>query len=183
MTIIVLIDKHGKQQEKNVQELSKDNIYKKCGAKNKDNFEKRTTWSTKIDDINYEIELWSKSTGRANTENKFDFPPPVDKELYFGTCAIIRVKNDNDLEIMDLKVSEWGKIYENLFGGFEDLNDNETESEDELEKYPDNMKTRNGYLKDNFVVDSELEESEPDIEDEDTAIYDDDSELEEEDYV
>ena len=52
----------------------------------------------------------------------------------------------------------WNKIYEKLFGGFEDLaltcteDDNE---EDELANVPKNLKTKKGgYLKDGFVVDS-----------------------------
>ena len=42
----------------------------------------------------------------------------------------------------------------NYLGGFEDLKDTETESEDELEAVPSHLKTSDGYLKDGFIVDS-----------------------------
>ena len=51
----------------------------------------------------------------------------------------------------------WEKIYEKLFGGFEDIGKNAAEDdneEDELENVPKHKKTKNGYLKDGFVVDS-----------------------------
>jgi hypothetical protein len=58
----------------------------------------------------------------------------------------------------------WNKIYEKLFGGFEDLSataKEDEEEEDELANVPKEKKTKNGYLKDGFVVDSsDTEENE-----------------------
>ena len=51
----------------------------------------------------------------------------------------------------------WNKAYEKLFGGFEDITKNkvdDVESDDELAKVPKSKKTKQGYLKDGFVVDS-----------------------------
>jgi hypothetical protein len=56
-----------------------------------------------------------------------------------------------------LTIALWDKIYEKLFGGFEDLSataKEDEEEEDELENIPSNKKTKDGYLKDGFVVDS-----------------------------
>ena len=50
------------------------------------------------------IELWSRDYGKAGTENKYDFPPPVDTALYFGTCAVLRSRR-YDGDIIDLSVS------------------------------------------------------------------------------
>ena len=58
-------------------------------------------------------------------------------------------------------MSLWNKIYEKLFGGFEDLAataKEDEEEEDELANIPKEKKTKNGYLKDGFVVDSSDEE-------------------------
>ena len=56
------------------------------------------------------------------------------------------------------------KMYEKLFGGFEDLTltcVEDEEEEDELENIPKSMKTKKGgYLKDGFVVDSSDAEDE-----------------------
>jgi hypothetical protein len=56
-----------------------------------------------------------------------------------------------------LTIALWDKIYEKLFGGFEDLSataKEDEEEEDELQNVPSNKKTKDGYLKDGFVVDS-----------------------------
>ena len=60
-------------------------------AQKNDNFEKRTTW--KHGD-NY-VSIFSKNKGRANTENKYDLPPPLDNDLYFGTIVIVKHTEQN----------------------------------------------------------------------------------------
>ena len=72
-------------------------------------------------------------------------------------------------------MEQWNKLYEKLFGGFEDLSATCAEDEeeiDELELVPEEKKTKHGYLKDGFVVDTE--------EDEEGSYYDSEEELEEE---
>lgn len=78
-------------------------------------------------------------------ENKYDLPPPVDNILFFGKIALVHDEEDLSIEL-------WTKIYNHLFGGFFDLEQEEELSDDELEEYPDEMKTKSGYLKDDFVV-------------------------------
>jgi len=104
--------------------------------------------------------MYGKLNGKANMENKYDFPPPVDKKLYFGSCALVGMIRDdsNNKSLINLSIELWNKIYEKLFGGFEDLTltcVEDDEEDDELENIPKNMKTKKGgYLKDGFVVDS-----------------------------
>lgn len=149
MTTIVLIEKTGSIKELKAKKISTDTLYSKCGFRSNKNFEMRTTWDVTIDDEHYAIELWCRDYGKAGTENKYDFPPPIDKELYFGTCCLIR-KNGED--IIEFSASEWNKVYEKLFGGFEDIQEDESKSEDELDVIPKELKTKSGYLKDGFVV-------------------------------
>ena len=99
----------------------------------------------------------------------------------------------------------WEKLYEKLFGGFEDLTATQQEDEeeaDELENIPEDKKTKEGgYLKDGFVVDDveeeELSNSNEDCESEDfgsceedeseeiseNVSYETGSELSEESYI
>ena len=35
------------------------------------------------------ISIYCKDKGRANSENKYDLPPPLDSNLYFGNMAFI----------------------------------------------------------------------------------------------
>jgi hypothetical protein len=127
----------------------------------------------KIDGTKYKVSLFAKSEGKANTENKYDFPPPVDNLLFFGNCALVaNLLHNEELEPVNLSVAIWNIIYENLFGGFENLNDTakvDEEEEDELDNIPDNLKTKEGYLKDGFVVSSD-EEVDVDVNDEELEI-------------
>jgi hypothetical protein len=85
---------------------------------------------------------------------------------------------------MSLHIDQWLKIYETLFGGFEDIENEDDESEpDDLETIKKDMKTKKGgYLKDGFVVDSSSEEElvVSEESEEDSDISDETSGLEEE---
>ena len=198
MTSLVIIDKSGSLKEQRVKDLTRDIAYKKCGFRKADGFDLRNAWLVKDKEVHI-VELWSRDSGKSGTENKYDLPPPIDKPLYFGNMAALGV-NDKG-ELVDLTVSTWKRVYEKLFGGFEDLGDedSEEESDDELDDVPDDQKTKNGYLKDGFVVDQDDEDSEEesyeseeeesaesesdDEEEEDEEMeFDDGSELVEEEY-
>ena len=138
--------------------ITKDTLYKCCGFKKPDGFEKRTTWDVIIEGNKNTVELWARDYGKAGTENKYDFPPPCDTALYFGSCALIKVSKKDDT-INDFYSDTWLKIYEKLFGGFENIgNDDSEESEDELDDVSSEYKTKTGYLKDGFVVDTHSDE-------------------------
>ena len=154
MITFLLVGNNGTIKQTKAQETSFEFLYKKCGFRSENNFDKRTTWKVNMNGDKHIIELWAKDNGKANNENKYDFPPPVDKELYFGACMLIR--RDEDGNIINLDALLWTKIYEKLFGGFEDIGneDEEEYSEDELENVDKKLKTKHGYLKDGFVIDS-----------------------------
>ena len=175
MVKIILVNKNASLTEKSVKKLELSTLYKKCSLKSAANFEKRHTWN--VD--NYFYSVYAKDNGRANSENKYDLPPPVDEELYFNTMTIIKhtepeVTNGT---ITDLVKTEWNKVYEKLFGGFEDLDHSEELSDDE-EDISDSEKTKEGYHKDGFVVDDEDDEDyvpeDDDLEESDS--YNDESE-------
>ena len=180
MTGIVLINKNGDIKSHNVKQVVRSELYKKCGFKTDKVFERRAIWDVIISNKKYCIELWAKNEGNANTENKYDFPPPVDSELYFGTWCLIRVDKDNN--IISLSKEEWNSIYQKLFGGFEDIEGEDEYSEDELAKVPKEMKTKTGYLKDDVVVDDCNNNDEDDLEnEEDEEIVNDEDEDDDDD--
>jgi len=158
----IIVEKNGSLKDADIKEglICAEELSKKCKFKKSDGFIKRTEWSysSKNEEENSTskviVELWAKDDGVANHENKYEFPPPVDTELFFGACALIArdIKNN----YVNLTKDKWNKIYEYLFGGFESLvanEDDDDDEEDELESIPKNRKTRDGYLKDGFVVD------------------------------
>jgi hypothetical protein len=156
---IVIVEKSGQLKSLAIKEFDEEDLFKKCGFKKSEDFEKQTEWSVKLDGKKYYVNLYAKKDGRANNENKYDFPPPVDNKLFFGNCALVaKVKNDESKNVFtNLTLDLWSKIYEKLFGGFEDLTSSALEDEnedDDLDKLSKDKKTKNGYLKDGFVVDS-----------------------------
>jgi len=132
-----------------------DKLYSVCNYRNDNHFGLQTTWSVKYKNKQYKIQLWAKIEGKAGTENKYDFPPPVDEKLYFGTCCLVGYGNE---DVVDLSLELWEKLYEKLFGGFETLGDEDSVRSEDTDDEHD--RTTEGYSKeDNFVVsDNELEE-------------------------
>ena len=174
---LLIIDKSGTPKILAVKDYNEEELYKKCGFKKPDGLEKRHTWVVRLDKINYRIALFAKEDGKANMENKYEFPPPVDMVLYFGSCAVlVEQKNVAGVYVpTNLTIPLWDKIYEKMFGGFETLATTCKEDEeeaDELESILKKKKTMTGYLKDGFVVDSDVEEED---EDEYTDIDSDDA--------
>jgi hypothetical protein len=194
---IVLIETNGTVKTLKTKEMTTESLYKKCGFRVSDDFLCRHTWKIKGEvvgkgDKPMYISVWAKKTGKANFENKYDFPPPLDKELFFGTCAVIhggtppgppeasgeKLTGTTKLHPQasptqegggvwgaaapheELTKEMWLKIYEHLFGGFEDIGEEDEFSEDELANVAPELLTADGYLKDDFVVsDKELLES------------------------
>lgn len=167
----VVIDK--KSNKKNVN-LNTEDFYKKCGFRNDKDFEHRNTWKEKDNGEDVYLSVFAKNKGRANTENKYELPPPIDNELYFGSILIVKHKEKDEYklaDLVDLNVEEWEKYYEKLYGGFEELGEDDSYSSEE-EVDPD-MLTKEGYSKeDGFIVDDDEEiiddsGNEDDTEDED----------------
>jgi hypothetical protein len=175
---IVIVEKGGSLKSLSIKEFKAEDLYKKCGFKKSEDFIKQIEWNAKFEGKKYFIEVFAKTEGRPNSENKYDFPPPIDTKLFFGSCAILAYhkKDDGTKLYTDLSLALWNKIYEKLFGGFEDLATTakeDEEEEDELANIPKEKKTKDGYLKDGFVVDSsDTEENETSSSVEDTEESD-----------
>jgi hypothetical protein len=176
---VVIVEKTGVLKNLCIKSFSEDDLYKKCGFKSKENFIKHHEWRIRKADLTYIISLYGKDAGKAMSENKYDFPPPVDNTLFFGNCVIVchtSYKGESGDPLLEtININLWEKLYEKLFGGFEDLTATQKEDEDEvdeLENISADKKTKEGgYLKDGFVVD--------DVEDDDTSDTEEDNESDE----
>ena len=160
MITVISIDKKGILKEHSVKSVETEALSRKAGFKSPDGFELRTTWGCDVGGKKFCVKLYAKNSGRANYENKYDLPPPVDTQLYFGTMVLVNYEGD---KAKNLSLSEWNKIYEHLFGGFEDIGseDSEESESEESESEIEGKLTKDGYLVDDFVVaDDELSEEE-----------------------
>ena len=165
---IVIIEKTGKVKTQSVKTLMLDELYKKCKYQKSKDFDRRHTWKYK----NHFVSVYSKESGRAGHENKYDLPPPIDSKLYFGNMAIIQHEKENpcDESIMETTKEDWEKIYTHLMGGFDDLDDEE--EEEEIEKIPEEFLSKQGYSKESgFIVeDSDSLSSEKDDDSEEEFV-------------
>jgi len=198
----IIVEKKSSLKNIKINEVNKEVLGKKCGFKKLDDFEIQHIFKTKFNKEKYIIEVYGKVNGRANNENKYDYPPPIDNTLFFGNMLLLCKINNVYASSSDFNIDVWKKIYTRLFGGFIDLDKCEKEDdeeEDELDTIPDEMKTKEGYLKDGFIVDDEesdgshnviVEQEGVNLDDNSTgdllsesSTIDIDSELSEEEYM
>ena len=97
----------------------------------------------------------------------------MDNTLFFGSCVVINMEND---VASDMSVKEFEDIMEHLYGGFEDV-DSEEETESDDDDTADLPKTKDGYVKDDFIVDSDEEDGGDDDDDEEDDIESEEEEI------
>lgn len=172
MHSIIIIEKNGDVKSVNIKSYVEDELYKKAGFKQADGFKCFVTWPVTMKTNKINVSVYGKTTGRANQENKYEFPPPIDKILFFGNCVL--VAKDLSGKIVSMSPDEWNTIYEILYGGFEDIGDEDTESEDDDidEDGFEIKKTKTGYEKDDFVVDDDEDFDDEDEDDEEDELDD-----------
>jgi len=176
MTVTVLVfEKNGTIKELTIKKFNELELYKKAGLKSSTGFNNRTIWN--VDGIkgkSYHLSLFGKIDGRANSENKYEFPPPVDNTLFFGNCILIN-KDEDDVPI-NMTKKEWLEVYDHLYGGFDDIGDDDDDDEEEEEEDDELPRTKSGYVKDDFIVDDDEEDDDYDDDDEEEE-FDDEEEF------
>ena len=127
------------------------------------------------------VRLYGKSVGKANRENKYEFPPPVDKILFFGSCLLIAMSAS---EPVNLTKGMWESLYTILYGGFDSLVEVGGEDADAAEEAMalrrdraeslelGHTLTKQGYAKDGFIVDDDSTEEAVDTEEEEEVEED-----------
>ena len=173
MPYIIIIDKSGNVKEMNIKEYKESDLFKKANFKSPEGFLCQTKWNVVLDKKKYQVAVYGKTNGKAGQENKYEFPPPIDSVLFFGGCVLTNITETGS--ILDLRLSEWNAIYENLMDGFEDLDEgNDDETEEETEDGEILKIGKDGYVCDDFVVEDEevdydnlsMEDDEDDADDE-----------------
>lgn len=184
MVTVLIVQKTGAVVETNLKQFSIEEVCKKARVKNATDYKQTTVWSIMIDKVQYHIALYARSTGRAGQENKYEFPPPVDSDLYFGPCMLVQQNSPSDATaVTSLSEETWKKVYNHLCGGFEEcLESDDDEEEEEEDEVVENADKKTGYALDGFVVgdDEEEEEDEEEEDDEDTEVEEEEDEDEEE---
>ena len=159
MPVVVIIEKNGSVKELAMKTNDEADLFKRAGFKSPTDFKLHTTFN----ESKYHIRLYGKTRGKANQENKYEFPPPVDKLLFFGSCLLVNTSEDGDF--LNLTKTEWNEVYNKLFGGFNDIDTSDTDDDDD-DDYENLLETltKEGYMKDGFIVDDNNLESETETE-------------------
>ena len=172
MPSFIIVEKTGSL--KNAKTTDLVDLYKKCGFKTNEGFSLAHAWSVEFNDTEYKMEIYGKITGRANTENKYEFPPPIDNVLFFGNCAAVLYVNN---KMTDMGTQEFKDIMEHLYGGYSDIGDSDEDEDEEDENILGLPKTKDGYVKDDFVVSSDAEDEDDAGSDEEEEIVESDEEI------
>jgi hypothetical protein len=180
---IVIVERNGDLRSSQIDAYDPMELCKKCKYKTPAGFEIRAEWAYSGADERFMVELWAREDGNAGQENKYEFPPPVDTILFFGACALVAKDMSSQHRVIPLTLEKWDKMYDFLFGGFDTLAncEDDDDEEDELDAIPASKKTKDGYLKDGFVVDTSGEDDDEADEDEDDEDDEDDTEDDTED--
>lgn len=91
---VLIVEKVGTLKTLCVKIYNETELYKRCGFKSNNNFQKRGEWCVTRDDICYTIAAYGKNVGRSGFENNYIFPTPLDKSSLFGNCALVLYSQD-----------------------------------------------------------------------------------------
>ena len=145
MPVIIVINKDGSVNQLSMKTNLEDELFKRAGFKTPTDFKLHAVFN----ESTYHIRLYGKTRGKAGQENVYEFPPPVDKHLFFGSCLLINTSNEG--EFLNLTKKEWDDVYTKLFGGFDELDD--TDESDNEPIIPAEKLTKEGYMIDEFIAD------------------------------
>jgi len=151
---ILSIEKSGSIKEHELKTYDETQLYKKAGFKSVEGFELQTEWGAEVNNKKYSVSVYGKTNGRAGQENKYEFPPPIDNTLFFGACVLVNKQNGVPTSITK---DEWKLVYDHLYGGFEDIGDEDSEESDD-DVSDSAPRTKEGYVKDDFIVDDDEED-------------------------
>lgn len=84
------------------------------------------TWKWK----DHTVHLFGYKTGKADTENKHELPPPHDKVLLFGEAVLFATLNKTGV-LATFGTADYTKFYNETLGGFDDIGSEDSDTDDE----------------------------------------------------
>lgn len=74
MASILIVQKDGNIRETTIKNIKDDELYKKAGFRSAEGFKLHASWTVNINNKPYSIQVYGKTDGKANQENKYEFP-------------------------------------------------------------------------------------------------------------
>lgn len=118
---VIIVEKTGSLKSLCVKNYDETQLYKRCGFKSDNNFQKRCEWSIVKDSKKYIITAYGKDVGRVGLENNYKFPAPINNISLFGNCVLVlTLDNNNNIEggsVESLNIDFWENIHPTLLTG------------------------------------------------------------------
>ena len=89
------------------------------------------TWTWTYEGAETTVYLFAYKTGKAGTENKHELPPPHDTVLLFGEALLCATQGG---KLISFYANMFKTFYNELNGGFDDLDEDEDKDDDEEEE-------------------------------------------------
>lgn len=105
------------------------------------------------------VYLFGYKTGKAGTENKHELPPPHDTVLLFGEALLCATQAGS---LVSFDANAFKNFYNELNGGFDDLDEDEDEDEDDEEEEEEEEEEEVKEEEEEEVVDEVPEDDEED---------------------
>ena len=145
---IIMFEKMGNVKSTIIKDYKEADLYKKCGFKKPDHFVKQAEWNIPYEGNNYTLTVYGKKEGRANTENKYEFPPTTYSRSLYNTCVLLRVDGNN--KILSLTCDIWLELYKKIIEGFNqgDTTDDDDEDKDDVgdEEFDEDIEGGDGCI-------------------------------------
>lgn len=103
---------------------------------------------------NDNLKLLGFNEEKNNNENKYELPPPIDNNLYFGDLFICKIDENNNF--IDINMKEFQDFYNKQFGGFYDIEFSSNEEEDELSEHTSDNDFINDDTLSEYSINSEI---------------------------
>ncbi len=121
MIKVVVLDRLGRKQEASLENKPfYPQIKKILKNKGAGKVRKLGSWSYNTN----KIKLYGWETGKAGEENKHEIPPPYDTHLFFGDLAVGKWSGNR---LVDFTQEEYDIFFEEMYGGFEDLTETDSD--------------------------------------------------------
>ena len=126
MVKVVILERNGTISDIDISVRCKNiksNLSKKMKLKGEGNISEICRW----DNNDCDIVIFGWNTGLNVNENKHEIPPPYEDNTYFGDICCC--KFDKSCKLINFKVEDYEKFYNNNYGGFDELLSDNFDSE------------------------------------------------------
>ncbi len=127
---VIVIEKAGTLRLTTMKEYSEQDLFKKCGFKSANGFEKLHSWQVNDSLV---VSLYGKQTGKADALSEFAFPENMPVKTVYGNCVLVGSVPGSAGVMYPLTLEVWEEIRPLVYQSAQDAAEKREESDDEEE--------------------------------------------------